>query len=204
MKRYFVTGIDTNIGKTVVSAILTEALQADYFKPIQAGDLEKGDSKTVQALLSNSKSKIWPENFALKAAMSPHAAAELEEITIQAKDISLPESDNHLIVEGAGGLMVPINNEETYLDIMQTLGLEVILVSKNYLGSINHTLMTIRHLQQANIPIKGIIFNGDIQMSSEKVILEMTGIPYLGRVLNEDSVDAIMVSQYAEFFKKIL
>ncbi len=204
MKRYFVTGIDTNIGKTVVSAILTEALQADYFKPIQAGDLDKGDRITVQSLISNTKSKLWPENFALKAAMSPHAAAELEGISIQAKDITLPETDNHLIVEGAGGLMVPINKEETYLDIMKTLGLEVIVVSKNYLGSINHTLMTIRHLQQANIPIKGIIFNGDIQMSSEKVILEMTGMTYLGRVLQEENMDAITVSQYAEFFKKVL
>ncbi len=204
MKRYFVTGIDTNIGKTVVSAILTEALHADYFKPIQAGDLETGDSHTVQGLISNSKSKIWPENFALKTPMSPHAAAELENISIEAKDITLPETDNHLIVEGAGGLMVPINSKETYLDIIQQLELEVIVVSKNYLGSINHTLMTLRLLQKANITIKGIIFNGDITSSSEKVILEMTGVPYLGRVLQEDPMDKLAVSQYAEFFKKVL
>ncbi len=204
MKRYFVTGIDTNIGKTVVSAILTEALHADYFKPIQAGDLDHGDRQAVQALISNSKSKLWPENFALNEAMSPHAAAELDKIKISAKDIVLPETDNHLIVEGAGGLMVPINYTETYLDIMKRVGLEVIVVSKNYLGSINHTLMTIRLLQQANVPIKGIIFNGPIQTSSEKVILEMTGVDYLGRVLEEEQIDSIVISQYAEFFKKVL
>lgn len=204
MKRYFVTGIDTNIGKTVVSAILTEALEADYFKPVQAGDLENSDRKTVQSLISNSKSKFWDENFALSEPMSPHAAAEIDGIEISVKDIVYPETDNHLIVEGAGGLMVPINHTETYLDIIRESGMETVVVSKNYLGSINHTLLTIKTLQAYNIPIKGIIFNGPIQTSSEKVILEMTGVHYLGRILEEENIDPITVKQYADFFKKEL
>lgn len=200
---FFVTGIDTGIGKTFVSAILTEALQADYHKMIQAG-IEERDIDFIQSMISNSVSKIHNESVLLKAPMSPHAAAKLEDISIHIDQLTFPKTDNpNLIVEGAGGLMVPFNNEETFVDWLKLHPeVEVILVSKNYLGSINHTMLTLEVLKQNNIPVFGIIFNGPINHETESVITEKYKVNYLGRVLPEKEVTPEVIKTYADYFKK--
>jgi dethiobiotin synthetase len=138
MKTLFITGIGTDVGKTIVSAIITEALKADYWKPVQAGELSCSDSHKIEDLISNSKSKIFKNSYALKTSMSPHAAAEIDGIVIEAKKIVKPATKNNLVIEGAGGLLVPLNDSETILDLIKS-DYKVIVVSKHYLGSINHT-----------------------------------------------------------------
>lgn len=184
-ENYFITGIGTGIGKTIASAILTEKLKADYWKPIQSGDLAQSDSLMVQRLLSNDKSKIHPEQYRLNQPLSPHLSAKLDGVEIDLSAFKLPKTSNSLIVEGAGGLMVPLNNEHLILDLIKKLNLKVILISQAYLGSINHTLLTINTLQQHNIPIKGIIFNGEPNEESEKYILNY------GKVLNLGSIPTL-------------
>ncbi len=179
--KYIVTGIGTDVGKTIVSAILAEKLKADYWNPVQAGN-EQTDSNTVKLLISNAKTKIHPECYSLKTPASPHYAAQLENILISPDDLKIPETDNHLIIEGAGGIMVPLNNEKTFLDVFKQWNLPVILVSRHYLGSINHTLLSIDILKQVDIPIKGIIFVGEENKPTETVIENISGINILGRI----------------------
>lgn len=203
MKNYFITGIGTNIGKTIVSAILTEAIEADYWKPIQAGDLDNSDSLKIKNLISNTITKVHKEAYQLKYAMSPHAADKLENITIDLDKITLPKTANNLIIEGAGGLMVPLNNTALVIDLIAKLESEVILVSQNYLGSINHTLLTAQVLLKNNIPVKGIIFNGNKNESSEKFILEYTKLNLLGRVDETTYVTKDWIKQQANNFKNL-
>ena len=202
--RLFVTGVGTEVGKTIVSAILTEALKADYWKPVQAGDLNWSDTNKVQSLISNIESHFHKEAFQLNHPISPHAAAERDGIDIQLADIQIPEKSNHLIIEGAGGLMVPLNNTDCIIDLIPQLNCEVILVSRNYLGSINNTLLSIEALQNRNIPIKGIIFNGNENKDTESIILYMTGIPLLGRIEEEETFHKETILKYAQQFKAVL
>lgn len=183
-KKYFVTGIGTEIGKTITSAVLVEYLQADYWKPIQSGDLHQSDSLKVKALISNIKTKFHPEAYRLTQPFSPHYSAKLDGVHIDLNKIEIPETANHLIVEGAGGLLVPLNEEHLIIDLIKKLALEVILVSKNYLGSINHTLLSVEALRSRNIPVKGIIFNGEENPASESIIIKMTGLNVIGRIPN--------------------
>lgn len=157
---YFVTGIGTNVGKTIVSAILTEALKADYWKPIQSGTVEGLDAKTIKLLISNSKTVIHPEAYLLKEPSSPNIAAKKEGISISLENIILPSTHNHLIIEGAGGLLVPINNKHYVIDIAKKIDCEIILVISNYLGCINHSILSIDYLLKNNYKIKYLIFNG--------------------------------------------
>ncbi len=172
----FVTGIGTGIGKTIVSAILVEKLHADYWKPIQSGDLEQSDTNTVKSLISNPRSYFHPEVYRLTQPFSPHKSAALDGITIDINKITLPQTNNNLIIEGAGGLMVPLNDNHLIIDLIAQLGAEVILVSRNYLGSINHTLLSVEALQNRNITIKAIIFNGPVDEYSENIIMARTKI----------------------------
>ena len=186
--QFFITGIGTEIGKTVVSAIVTEYLQADYWKPVQSGDLHWTDTMKVQSLVSNTKSVFHPERHRLNAPLSPHASAALDGVQIKLSDFTIPVTSNHLVVEGAGGLMVPLNEHEVLLDLIQQLQIPVILVSRNYLGSINHTLLSFEALQQRNIPIAGIVFNGEPNPASESFIENYTQLPVLFRVGNLDDI----------------
>ncbi len=164
---YFITGIGTNVGKTMVSAILTEALKADYWKPIQSGTNEGLDSMTIKELISNTKTIIFPESYLLKEPLSPHMAAKIDGVTIELENILLPVrlsgvgANNNLIIEGAGGLMVPINSKHYVIDIARKIDCEIIVVISNYLGCINHSLLTIDYLLKHNFKIKALIFNGD-------------------------------------------
>ncbi|QMU27492.1 dethiobiotin synthase [Adhaeribacter radiodurans] len=197
MKKIFVTGIGTDVGKTLVAAILTEALQADYWKPVQAGNLEFTDTDRVKELVSNAQSCFYPEAYRFHMPASPHLAAAAENIEINPDKFILPEATNHLVIEGAGGLLVPLTAEFLIIDLIAQLQAEVILVSQNYLGSINHTLLSILCLQQRQIPIKGIIFNGPPTPSSEDYITQYTRVPKLGALLPETEINLAMVQHYA-------
>lgn len=143
---YFITGISTEVGKTVAAAIVTQALEADYWKPIQAGDVENSDTHKIKRYVTSEKTTFHDNAFTLNTPMSPHAAAAIDGVEITAKDIIRPETKNSLVIEGAGGLLVPINDIETIADLMAQSD-KIILVSRHYLGSINHTLMTIELLK---------------------------------------------------------
>ncbi len=202
MKRFFVTGISTEVGKTVTAAIVAEALEADYWKPIQAGDLDNSDSHTVEKLVSNTKTIIHKSSYELKNAMSPHAAAEIDNITIELDMLREPETENHLVIEGAGGLLVPLNDHDTIMDIIMP-NYKVIVVSRHYLGSINHTLLTIESLQQRGYEI-AILFNGKENAMTESIIAKKAGVPVLGRIDEETKVDTEMVKKYADIFRPVL
>lgn len=199
MKTYFVTGISTEVGKTMASAILVEALQADYWKPIQAGELDHSDTHKVERLVSNKQSKFHPNSFALKTPMSPHAAAEIEGVSITLKDIKAPKTKNHLVIEGAGGLLVPINNTQTILNLIK-LEYHVIVVSRHYLGSINHTLLTVNLLKEKGFQVS-LIFSGNEHKTTEAIIKKMTKVPIIGRIDEEPYFDKNVVLEYAERFK---
>lgn len=201
--KLFITGISTDVGKTIASAIITEALEADYWKPIQAGDLDHSDSHKVKSYVSNPNSRFFDNSYALQTPASPHLAAELDGITIDLKNIIEPETSNHLVIEGAGGIFVPINEQETIVDLIQS-DYKVVVVSRHYLGSINHTLLTIEALQSRNISIAGILFNGDENKSSEAIILNKTGVKSLGRINNEPYFDQNVIKEYADLFREML
>jgi len=201
-KKIFVTGISTEVGKTVASAILVEALQADYWKPIQAGDLENSDSHKVERYISNTKTNIHKNSYALQTPMSPHAAAEIDNLTIDIKEIKEPKTKNHLVIEGAGGILVPLNNEHTILDIIKP-EYHVIVVSRHYLGSINHTLLTVNLLKEKGFKVS-IIFSGKEHVTTETIIKKMTNIPVIGRIDEEPYFDQNVIREYAEIFKSTL
>jgi dethiobiotin synthetase len=198
MRKIFVTGIGTDVGKTIVAAILTEALQADYWKPIQCGSLELTDTERVKRLVESTQSVFHPEAYRLYTPASPHYAAEIEDSKIHWGKLKLPETNNTLVIEGAGGLMVPFNYKgETMLDMARNMESEVVIVSRNYLGSINHTLLTLRVLKDSGVKILGLIFNGEPNPSSEDVILKTTKVPLLGRIKEEYEFTKDLITTYS-------
>lgn len=202
--KLFITGIGTDVGKTIAAAIVTQALEADYWKPIQAGDLNDSDTHKIKRYLSNTKTVLHPNSYALNTPASPHLAAALDNMTIETAKITEPETTNeHLVIEGAGGIYVPINDTQTIADLIQP-DYKVIVVSRHYLGSINHTLLTIEALQHKGINIAGIIFNGDATPATEDIILNKTGLRMIGRIENEPYFDANVIAQYAEEFREKL
>jgi dethiobiotin synthetase len=199
--QYIIAGIGTEIGKTVVSAILTKALQANYWKPIQSGNIEDGDSYHIRKWVDNENLTIYPSTYELTQPLSPHTAAEIDGVEIDLAKFQLPTTKGALIIELAGGVMVPLNSRQTNLDLIKKLKLPVILVSKNYLGSINHTLLTFEQLKAIQIPIKGIIFNGPNNPSGEAFIENYTQLPVLLRINQEKNIDQEIISQYAQQIK---
>lgn len=196
---YFVTGIDTDSGKTLVSAILCEALEADYWKPVQAGTPK--DSDTVRNLISNKRTTIHPESFVLNTPASPHAAAKIDKIEIKTSKFVKPSTTNNLIIEGAGGCLVPLNDTEFVIDLALTFRAHVILVADLYLGSINHTLLTWRELASRHLIVKGIIFNGPSNAESERIILHHTRLKCLLKIMREENIDKTTITKYATQLK---
>lgn len=201
--KIFVTGIGTDVGKTIASAIITEALEADYWKPIQAGDLQNSDSHKIKCFLSNKKTVIHPNSYALNTPASPHVAAEIDGIAIDLKKIIQPKTENHLVVEGAGGVFVPLNDTDCVIDLIQN-DYKVIVVSRHYLGSINHTLLTIEALQNRKITVAGIVFSGDENKATESIILSKTGVKCIGRIEQEPYFDKNVIKEYADRFRENL
>lgn len=198
--KLFITGIGTDVGKTITSAIVTQALEADYWKPIQAGDLDNSDSHKIQRYISNHKTVIHENSYKLNTPASPHFAAKLDGIAIDIKQISEPKTKNHLVVEGAGGILVPLNDSDYIIDLIQK-DYKVIMVSRHYLGSINHTLLTYEALKSRNIPISGIIFSGDKNQATEEIILKKTDAKCIGRIDNEPYFDQNVIQYYADQFR---
>ncbi|HEU5146998.1 MAG TPA: dethiobiotin synthase [Chryseosolibacter sp.] len=196
---YFITAIGTDSGKTLVSAILCEAFSADYWKPVQSG-LPR-DTDTVRELISNTRTVFHPEQYLLKTPVSPHAAARIDGVQITLDAFSIPVTTNSLIVEGAGGCMVPLNDNDLVIDLIVRLGMPVILVSNHYLGSINHTLLTVEALEKRNVQIKGIIFNGETNPETEGIILSRTKKQCLLRIAKESHINRDVVMKYAAILR---
>ncbi|PKA97987.1 dethiobiotin synthetase [Flavobacteriaceae bacterium MAR_2009_75] len=202
MTQFFVTGISTEVGKTIASAIIAEAMQADYWKPVQAGDLENTDSQKVKSLISNEETVIHKSSYELNEAMSPHAAAEIDGVFIDREQIIEPETDNHLVIEGCGGILVPFNDSDTVLDIIMPT-YKVVVVSRNYLGSINHSLLTINWLMQKGYDVS-VLFSGEANPQTENIIIHKTGASLIGRIDEEKSFDKATIKKYAELFRPVL
>lgn len=168
-KQLFITGIGTGIGKTITSAVFTELFKADYWKPIQSGDLDSSDAMSVQNLTSFDVT-IFPERYRFKLAASPHESANAEGISMKLSDFNLPKSNRSLMVEGAGGLFVPISDEYFIIDLIKQLKLPVALVSRDYLGCINHTLLSLEALKNRNIRIDYFVFNGAFNPQTKSLI----------------------------------
>jgi dethiobiotin synthetase len=201
--KIFVTGIDTNVGKTIVSAILVKALQYDYWKPIQSGDLKNSDTQKVKTYTQN-KATYHKEQYQLKSPLSPHESSKLDSVEISLESFVCPKP-NRIIIEGAGGVMVPLNEEgDCIIDLIKNLEAKVILVSKNYLGSINHTLMSCQILHANGIQILGIIINGDRNPASEEIISKIAGVNILGHVDWTNRITQKFMNQQAQKFKSIL
>lgn len=201
--KLFITGIGTDVGKTIASSIIVEALQADYWKPIQAGDLDNSDTNKVEKYVSNPTTKFHKNAYALQTPASPHLAAEIDGIKIELDNITEPKTTNHLVIEGAGGIFVPLNNSDCVIDLIQP-DYKVIVVSRHYLGSINHTLMAIEILKSRNLNVAGIVFSGDENKATESIILEKTNVPMIGRIDNEPYFDQNVIKYYADLFRENL
>lgn len=201
--KLFITGIGTDVGKTIASSILVEALEADYWKPIQAGDLDNSDTNKVEKYISNTTTTFYKNAYVLQTPASPHYAAALDGISIDLNQIKEPKTNNHLVIEGAGGILVPLNSSDCVIDIVQP-DYKVIVVSRHYLGSINHTLMTIEILKSRKFNVAGIIFSGDENKATESIILEKTKVPMIGRIDNEPYFDQNVIKYYADLFRENL
>lgn len=167
MIRLFVTGTDTNVGKTVISAWLAHHLKASYWKPVQSGTMEGFDSETVRQY---SEVQTFPETYSLKAPLSPHLAAKLEKVEIDIERFVIPVTDNTLIIEGAGGVHVPLNSRHTMLDLISKLKIPTIVVARSTLGTINHTCLTLEALRVRSIPVIGVIMNGPKNTDNKQAI----------------------------------
>lgn len=194
MKKYFVTGTDTDVGKTVISALLVRQLDAYYWKPVQSGTIEAEDKLEVQKLAGLTDDRILSCAYELSEPLSPHAAALLDNIEISLNEIKLPIVDGNLIIEGAGGIFVPLNETELMIDLIKKLNLEVIVVARSTLGTINHTLMTLECLKKRGIVIKGVILNGPLNQSNKKAIESFGQVDILGEIptleeLNFSTID---------------
>jgi dethiobiotin synthetase len=202
----FVTGIGTGVGKTVVAAALVEALNADYWKPVQsgAGDPETTDvspatdSATVREVVENPRTVVHPEAYCLRAPISPHAAARREGVTIDVSRLVAPATIRPLIVEGAGGVMSPVTADFLVIDLIVRLRAKAVLVSRHYLGSINHTLLSIEAMRSHDVPLLGVVFNGTADPDSENVILARGGVACLGRVEEAGEVSRAFISRQAQ------
>ncbi len=202
MNNYFITGIGTDVGKTVAAAIVVKALQADYWKPVQSG-LQETDRGTLQELVPDSSITFHPEVYRLKTPMSPHKAAQIDGVYVDLENITRPDTHNHLVIEGAGGLLVPLNDNDTIADLIQPLD-KVILVSSGYLGSINHTLLSIELLKSRKLTCAGIIYNHVTLDGTIEVIEKMTGVPTIGHIDRHDSMTPALIDHYATIFKERL
>tara|TARA_Y100001954_G_scaffold167330_1_gene177626 strand:+ start:378 stop:995 length:618 start_codon:yes stop_codon:yes gene_type:complete len=191
--RIFVTSIDTNVGKTVCSSILCAGLGYDYWKPVQCGDLDFSDSMKVKSY--SPLTKVHAESFQLNAPMSPHEAAKLENMDISINDFKLPKSEE-IIIEGAGGVMVPLNYKGNMIvELASVFEAKVIIVFKNYLGSINHTLLTIDKVKSVGLDVLGLLVVGDEVISSERIIEDATQMNIIARIPMVDRINQKWVKE---------
>jgi dethiobiotin synthetase len=203
MRKIIVAGIGTDVGKTVVSAILVEMLQGCYWKPIQCygSKFDDTDVSRIKELVSTEDLACYPETYRLPHPLSPHQAASLEGMKIDPAAFVIPQSPRPLIIECAGGIMVPFTREILQVDVFATWNCEWVLVSRHYLGSINHTLLSLEVLKQRRVQLRGVIFNGPIEEEKEKAILEYMRVPCLARLMEEQAISKKIIKKYAELWK---
>lgn len=202
MTPIFITGTGTDVGKTIVAAIITEAIHADYWKPVQAGFTDGTDSLSVGEMVTNKKTIIHPELYKLKLPASPHIAAREENKSISLQHIidHLPETKNELIIEGAGGLMVPLNEKDLMLHLIKKLKAKVIIVSKNELGSINHSLLTAAVLKKEKIDVAGWVFNEEY-MDYDNEIAGWSGFPLIATIKHLPEISKKSIKEEAKKMK---
>jgi dethiobiotin synthetase len=200
-KQIAITGIHTGVGKTIATAVLAEALGAHYWKPVQAGGLDETDSMIVKKLISNGESRVHPEGAILTQPLSPHTAAKMDGVTVDHTLFQWPKTDGFLLVETAGGVLSPMTNDSTMADFVDYYNIPTILISNNYLGSINHTLMSIEVLKKRDIALLGLVMNGEPNASSEDFIRTYTNIPFMATIPKFDVLDHNAVKQCAENIK---
>lgn len=191
-----VAGIGTDVGKTVVSAILAKIFHADYWKPIQSGNEELSDGAKIASWLKDENHHIHETTYSLQAPLSPHHAARKENIKIAFEAFKVPTTKKNLIIEGVGGVLVPISLHHHTLELFKSWNCQWVIVSKHYLGSINHTLLTAEILKLNKIPILGLVFNGLQNKDTEDAILEMTKLPLLGRLFQEPQINTKTLQKY--------
>ncbi len=201
-KPFIISGTDTGIGKTAAAALLTLGLEAHYWKPIQSGTEDGTDTATVRALTGLPDTRFFPEAYVLTEPLSPHRSAELDGVTIDLDRLALPEVDGPLIVEGAGGLMVPVRRDLLQIDLFKHWGAPVILCARTGLGTINHTLLSVEALRARGMTLHGIVFIGDDNPDNIRTIAEFSGARILGRLpwlenLHADSLKAVFAETFS-------
>lgn len=201
MDKIVIAGIGTDVGKTVVAAVMATMVQGDYWKPIQSGS-ENPDTQVLTHLLDPSKHQIFPPTYTFKAPLSPHHAARLENTSIHIQKIVPPQTKRPLIIEMVGGIFAPLNRRVLSIDLFNSWEAGWVIVSKHYLGSINHTLLTIEALKNRKAQLLGIVFNGEPNPDSEEAILEISALPLLGRLLPEKQITPSIIKRYARKWKQ--
>jgi len=197
--RIVVTGTDTGIGKTVFSAALASALGATYWKPIQSGLDDGADADSVAAL---GVSDVLPEAYRLTQPLSPHRSAELDGVAIDPARLAPPVVDGALVIEGAGGVLVPVTRELLYADLFARWALPVVLVARTGLGTINHALLSIEALRARGVPILGVAFVGQANEDNEATICQIGKAKRLGRLPMIDPLDAgTLAAAFADHFR---
>lgn len=196
-----VTGTDTGIGKTVFAAALTGALDGYYWKPVQSGLAEETDSETVGRLSGLAADRMLPECYRLRTPASPHLSARIDGVEIDAERLALPSTPRPLVVEGAGGLLVPLTREVTYIDVFARWRAPLVLCARTTLGTINHTLLSVEAIRARNIPLLGIAFIGDENANSEDIIVALGRTRRLGRLplltpLTAESLKAVFAANF--------
>ncbi|WP_216901388.1 dethiobiotin synthase [Synechococcus sp. CCY 9618] len=177
-----ICGTDTDVGKTVVSALVVQGLGATYWKPVQSGLEGGGDTGRVQQLLGLPPERVWPEAYRLTAPVSPHWAAEREGISIDPARLALPAIDGPLVVETAGGLLVPLRRDWLQIEQLAVWGLPVLLVARSGLGTLNHTLLSLEALARRGIPVLGLVLNGEPHPDNPRTLEALGGVPVLAQL----------------------
>jgi len=184
----FITGTDTEIGKTVLSAVLTQGLDGTYWKPVQSGTLDGTDTRTIAGWLG--PHRVLPERYVLSQPLSPHLSARLDGVRIELNDFALPECGRTLIVEGAGGLLVPLNERHTMLDLIQKLGLPVVLAARSGLGTINHSLLSLHAMHLRGLDVRGVVLIGKANPENRAAIEHFGLTPVIGQIPPLECLDA--------------
>ncbi len=192
-----IAGTHTGIGKTLCSAIICQALGYDYWKPVQAGDLNNSDSIFIKNHIDNTACTIHPEKFKLTTPASPHYAAAVDGVQINKEDFVLPKTKNKIVVETAGGIMSPLADDLLNIDLIAHFNLPVILVAGIYLGSINHTLLTVAAFKQQQIPISGIVFSGTANEASTSFIVAHTQLPVYFSIPHLEKINQKTIAAFA-------
>jgi len=203
MNGYFVTGTDTNVGKTVLSALLVAALEAVYWKPVQTGAIEGTDRESVRRLAEAPEERLPLERFRFNPPVSPHLASRAAGVQISLDDLQLPDApaNRKWIVEGAGGVMVPLNERDLMRDLMHRIGFPIIIASRTALGTINHTLLTLAALREARLPICGIALIGDENVDNRRAIEHYGNVSVIGHIpILDDLNRAALLEVYEQHF----